>query len=299
MRKQVLKILMLGVLLILACMLPVNAADATVSLNASKTQVYAGETFTVTLNAQCTDGINGLSTVVTYDTTNLELVSSEIVDTTKWFNLGENLSFDIIHYASGTETSANLLKLTFKVKTTSTESTTAKITASNIKLDSDASSNSMKEIGTKEVDVSILEKLYVNISDFEQKEEGTNKYIQKIDVGTLIGALKDKIETNGLVKIFKDNVEVITTNIKIATGMEIRISLNNENLIYKTVVKGDTDGDGEATFTDILQINKHRLNKASLTNEFLKAGDITADGVADFMDILQINKYRLGKTDSL
>ena len=299
MKKQVLKILLLGVLLIFACMLPVNASDANVSLNASKTELYAGETFTVMLNAQCADGINGLSTVVSYDTTNLELVSSEIVDTTKWFNLGENLSFDIIHYASGTETSAGLLKLTFKVKATATESTTAKITASNVKLDSDASSNSMKEIGTKEVEVSILEKLNVSISDYEEQKEGTKLYINKINIGTLIGALKDKIETNGLVKIFKDNVEVLATNIKLATGMEIRISLNNENLTYKTVVKGDTDGDGEATFTDILQINKHRLNKASLTNEFLKAGDITADGVADFMDILQINRYRLGKINSL
>lgn len=298
MKKQVLKILMLGVLLIFACMLPVNASDANVRLNASKTELYAGETFTVMLNAQCADGINGLSTVVSYDTTNLELVSSEIVDTTKWFNLGENLSFDIIHYASGTETSADLLKLTFKVKATATESTTAKITASNVKLDSDASSNSMTEIGIKEVEISILEKLNVNIADFEQIEEGTNKYIHKINPKTLIENLKQKIQTNGIIKIFKDNVEVLATNIKLATGMEIRISLNNENLTYKTVVKGDTDGDGEATFTDILQINKHRLNKASLTNEYLKAADVTGEGSVDFRDILKVNKYRLG-IDSL
>ena len=298
MKKQI-KTLMLVVMLIVACMLPVNAADATATLNASKTELYPGDTFTVTMSVTCGEGINGLSTVVSYDQTKLELQKAEVVDTTKWFNLGENLSFDIIHYVSGTETSADMIKLTFKVKAIAEEGTTAKITASNIKLDSDASSNSMKEVGTKEVEISILERLDVSISDYEQEQQGTNKYIHKINPKTLIEKIKGKIQTNGLVKIFKDNIEVLEENIKIATGMEIRISLNNEVLIYKTVIKGDTDGDGDATFNDILQINKHRLNKASLQNEYLKAADLTADGIADFMDILQINKYRLGKTDSL
>lgn len=298
MKKQI-KILMLAVMLIVACALPVNAANATASLNASKTELYPGDTFTVTLNVACEEGINGLSTTVSYDETKLELQKAEVIDTTKWFNLGENLSFDIIHYSSGTEKNADILKLTFKVKNTATEGTKAKITISDIKLDSDAPSNSMKEIGTKELEVSILERLNVTISEYQEEQQGTNKYINKINPKTLIENLKEKIHTNGLVKIFKDGAEIKETSVKISTGMEVCVSLNSQKLTYKTVVKGDTNGDGEATFMDILQINKHRLNKASLQNEYLKAADITEDGNVDFMDILQINKYRLGKIASL
>ena len=50
---------------------------------------------------------------------------------------------------------------------------------------------------------------------------------------------------------------------------------------------------------DILSINKHRLNKAQLTNEYLEAGDVNKDGKVDIKDLLQINKFRLGKIDTL
>ena len=56
---------------------------------------------------------------------------------------------------------------------------------------------------------------------------------------------------------------------------------------------------GQANIKDILAINKHRLNKAQLVNEYLQAGDINEDGKVDIRDILQINKYRLGKISEL
>ena len=48
-----------------------------------------------------------------------------------------------------------------------------------------------------------------------------------------------------------------------------------------------------------MAINKHRLNKANLVDEYLLAGDVNRDGNADLRDILQINKFRLGKIDEL
>ena len=62
---------------------------------------------------------------------------------------------------------------------------------------------------------------------------------------------------------------------------------------------GDADGDGLADLNDILKINKHRLNKAKLENEYLLAGDVNKDNQVDLKDILQINKFRLGKIVSL
>ena len=46
-------------------------------------------------------------------------------------------------------------------------------------------------------------------------------------------------------------------------------------------------------------VNKHRLGKASLKDEYLIAGDVNKDGKVDIRDILQINKYRLNKINLL
>ena len=61
----------------------VNAASGSVSLNASNTSAKPGETFTITLAANCADGINGIDTTFSYDKDKLELIS-ENVSSNKW-----------------------------------------------------------------------------------------------------------------------------------------------------------------------------------------------------------------------
>lgn len=158
--KKKMKILILALMLILtsALTLTVNAADATVTLNSNKSKVNVGDTFEVTMNVSCEEGINGLQGTVDYDKTKLELVNIAIVDTTKWINMGENAELAIIHNSSDTEKSADIVKVTLKVKDTA-QIGTAKVTISDIVVDSDAASNSMKQIGIKEVEVSVVEKI--------------------------------------------------------------------------------------------------------------------------------------------
>ena len=156
MKKQI-KIILLSIILILVGTLTVKAADATATLSLDNSEVEKGDTFTVTLNVSCEEGINGLEGTVSYDEEKLELESIDVGDTTNWSNLGEGLDFAILHAKSGTITSADILKITFKVKDTVTVGTTANVTLSNIVLDSDAASNSSKEIGTKEIEVTIIE----------------------------------------------------------------------------------------------------------------------------------------------
>ena len=88
--------------------------------------------------------------------------------------------------------------------------------------------------------------------------------------------------------ILKEN-DLIGTNTKIKVG----------SLEYTLIVTGDTNNDGKVDLQDILQMNKHRLNKTSLKGIGLIAGDVNQDGKVDLQDILQINKYRLGKIDNL
>ena len=81
----------------------------------------------------------------------------------------------------------------------------------------------------------------------------------------------------------------------IKTGQVLEVGEDS----YKLVVKGDSNADGKADIMDILQINRHRLNKIRLTDCYLKAADVNGDNKADIMDILKINRYRLGKINEL
>lgn len=155
--KKKMEILIITLIFMIMGTLTINAADATANLNLDKAQIYRGDTFSVTLNVACEEGINGLQAKFSYDENRLELTESTIIDTSKWVNLGESPNFEVIHNSSETETSADIVKLTFKVKDNA-EFGTAKITASDIVVDSDAGTNSTKQVGTKETQVTIVEK---------------------------------------------------------------------------------------------------------------------------------------------
>ena len=92
----------------------------------------------------------------------------------------------------------------------------------------------------------------------------------------------------------KDNGTVENTE-NIGTGHEVKCG----NKTYDMAIYGDINGDGNADFDDILEVNKHRLGKEALKGVNLTAGDVNEDNVVDFDDILQINKYRLGKIDAI
>lgn len=111
--------------------------------------------------------------------------------------------------------------------------------------------------------------------------------------------LKNVIIENLNYKILnKDNKELKGNDI-ITTGSKIEINVNNDKINYLISVKGDANNDGHADMRDILTINKHRLNKVKLVNEYFEAGDVNNDNVVDIRDINQINKFRLGKVKVL
>ena len=123
-----------------------------------------------------------------------------------------------------------------------------------------------------------------------------SKYINKVMPKTTVIEFLKNIDVNTIdIKIINNDSELESTDL-IATGC--KIILNNK-IYYTLIVSGDVDGNGEVNFNDILQINKHRLNKIKLQDDYIKASDINSDGKVDFNDILQINKYRLGKTNIL
>ena len=106
----------------------------------------------------------------------------------------------------------------------------------------------------------------------------------------------DKIETNGTIKVYKGTEEVTEETTKIGTGMKIKIELNEEEVEYTAVVKGDLNGDGESDDIDLLRMLRYQVGlDNNLTGMYLKAADINNDEeAADDIDLLKLVRVLVG-----
>lgn len=95
----------------------IYAAMGKVTIKATKTEVKPKETFTITVSANNSEAIDGLSSKIKYDENILEVVSSELVDNTNWSDLDTFPSLIAIWKTTTSETSsADIYEITFKVK---------------------------------------------------------------------------------------------------------------------------------------------------------------------------------------
>ena len=131
-----------------------------------------------------------------------------------------------------------------------------------------------------------------------EKYEIKDKYIQKVPSGENIETLTKNITIKNAktIKMYNpDKTETKNSDI-VKTGTTILI---DGKITYKIVVTGDANSDGKVDFNDMLLINKHRLNKAQLKDEYFKAVDVNVDGQVNINDLLQVNKFRLKKIEKL
>ena len=84
----------------------IYAATGKVTIKATKTEVKPKETFTITVSANNSEAIDGLSSKIKYDENILEVVSSELVDNTNWSDLDTFPSLIAIWKTTTSETSS-------------------------------------------------------------------------------------------------------------------------------------------------------------------------------------------------
>ena len=207
-------------------------------------------------------------------------------------------------YIEGQNFDATGMKVTAKYSDNSSEEiTNYTITDGNdLRVDKTSVTISYTESGitkTTTQPITVTKKLEISFDGYNEVNKDGNKYVDNIAPNTNLEDMINNVETNGTITVYKDNKIITDNKTKMSTGMKIKISLNNEIHEFTIVVKGDTNGDGESNLKDLLQINKHRLNKTLLTAEHLLAGDVNKDNEVNLKDLLQINKFRLGKINTL
>ena len=143
------------------------------------------------------------------------------------------------------------------------------------------------------------EKLIIKIKDYEEKVEENTKYIKGIKPQTTLESFKNNIETNGRIKVKKEETEITDNKVKIGTGMKIEITLNDEKVEYMLVVIGDCNGSGTTNVADLTKLMMSRAESLAdnkdeskiLKGAYAEAADLNNDGKISVADITKLCMY--------
>ena len=221
-------IIVLTIMMVLILNMTISYANTTygIFLNINPEEIKIGETFTVTLSANCNDGINGIDTTYSYDENKLELVSAEVADSKNWANLGTDNQITVICNSTETITEADIYILTFKVKENVIAGDTAIISTTEILLDSDAETNSEIMIDAKELSITVAseeeENPPTNPDDDSNTENPDNDTTEKPDDNSQNGQQNNIItSTPGDIDnlVSADKLPYTGTNLMIILGI--------------------------------------------------------------------------------
>jgi len=99
------------------------------------------------------------------------------------------------------------------------------------------------------------------------------------------------ISSNVEYKIVKVDGTDLETNEKVGTGCKVQFNASES---YTIVVKGDLNGDGSVTITDLVKIKKDIVDIAKLKEEYKKAGDLNKDQNITITDLAKMRKIIVG-----
>lgn len=153
-------------------------------------------------------------------------------------------------------------------------------------------------IGTAEAEVTWINKELEDEFLFDsEKYEIKEGYILNIrakvndKAGTTVEEFKGNINTNQTIKIVnKDNVEM-QDNELIKTGLKLIVGGKQE---YTLIVKGDIDGNGEITLTDLAKMKLHCIEKELLEGNALKAADVNGTDTVTVTDLARLKLVLIG-----
>lgn len=161
MRKKKKINILLSIVLIFIILIPliVYAASsipkATVELETSIPTVKRGKEFSVSLNVNCADGINGIMGKINHDS-DLELQGIETANSSKWTVISENTNteLNILCNSTNHETTGDVCKIKFKVKDTATLGSKT-ISLVDLHVDSDAEKNSLIDLDNEMISIKV------------------------------------------------------------------------------------------------------------------------------------------------
>lgn len=135
------------------------------------------------------------------------------------------------------------------------------------------------KVFTQENDNGIISDVYeINEDDYT---------IANISPYTYIQLFEANVETNADIKVLDNHNNEILDEQYISTGMKLVL---NDDVEYYLSVRGDLNGDGEVTATDLSKIKQHLIELRLLDNVYLKSANVDGDNQITITDLSLIRK---------
>ena len=139
-------------------------------------------------------------------------------------------------------------------------------------------------------------KVEVDSEKYDIMVKDEKRYICNIEPKTTLQEMKNNIDTNAEIEIYKGTQKIEDENVKLATGMKLKVYTNSESIEYTIVVTGDLNGDGEMEDIDLLKLARYKAGlDETLQGEYLQAANIyNDDNIADDTDLLKMARILAG-----
>jgi len=165
---------------------------------------------------------------------------------------------------------------------------------------SDCTGNTITSIGAAEIGDKvfyakwILEDQYYVTSEKHSINVEDNQ-ITKVSPNTNVENLINNLSTNGTVKILNLKGEEVVGDTLIGTGYKVQVEHKGTKYEYEIAVRGDLDGNGKVSVTDLSILNQVLVKKLTVNGVRQKAADIDYSNKTTITDLSMMNQTIVGK----
>ena len=125
--------------------------------------------------------------------------------------------------------------------------------------------------------------------------DNTENFITQISPNTDVDTFTKNITTNGNIKILNSKREEIGSSDLVGTGHILQVEFNGTTHEYQLVVKGDIDGNGKLSVTDLAMVNQAIVGRITLQGPYEKASDLDSNKKLSVTDLAMINQAIVGR----
>lgn len=280
--KRTITITLVALIILIFTNIPSYALGFIVGVTPVQTTVSPGGAVDVTISVNNMniggDGMKVFSGILNYDTNIFEEITAKDITGLNSWEVSYNAETKkiLLDRKDFITTDTELCKITFKVKDgVETENAQIKITSPS------TSNNRIDIDGTEGKATISLKKL--SSGKYEVTDDNE---IKNVLPNTKVDDLKDNL-TGGENTIIKDKDGNTISSGNIGTGSTVTTPSGD---VYTVIVKGDVNGDGKVTLTDLAQLKLHMVETTLLQEPYKSGADIDGDGSVTLTDLGKLKR---------
>jgi len=137
------------------------------------------------------------------------------------------------------------------------------------------------------------EEFYITSEKYVINSE--EKQITRVSPKTSVTTFVNNTKINGTVKVLDLNGKEVTGEALVGTGYKLQVDFKGTKYEYDIAVRGDLDGNGKITVTDLSILNQIIVKRLAVTGVREKAADLDYSGRTSITDLSMMNQTIVGR----